>query len=113
MAYSANRYENMLREFIIEQQSDSYNRGNINYQRYNNLKIYMMPSKNKNPHIWIRIGISEACFLIEDGSTIVGSIGRDQKFIPKWLNKSGIREELMETWVQANKVTSEEEDKAQ
>ncbi len=111
MAYSANRYENMLREFIIEQQSDSYNRGSINYQRYNNLKVFMTPSKDKNPHLWIRIGISEACFLIDDGSVITGSIGQDQKYIPKWMNKSGVREELMATWIEANKVDFEEEQK--
>ena len=109
MAYSANRYENMLREYIIEQQNDSYNRNNINFQRYNNLKVYMTPTKNKNPHLWIRIGISEACFLIEDGSIVTGSIGRDQKYIPKWLNKAGVREELMATWAEANKVDFEEE----
>lgn len=111
MAYTSNRYENMIREFIIEQNSDSYNKRNINFSRYNNLKVYMMPSKDKNPHFWVRIGISEACFLIEDGSTITGSIGQDTKFIPKWLNKSGVREELMATWVEANKVEFEEEDK--
>jgi len=110
MAYTANRYENMLREYIIEQQSDSYNVRNINFQRYNNLKVFMTPSRDRNPHIWIRIGISEACFLIEDGSVITGSIGQDTKYIPKWLNKSGIREELMSTWEEANKVEYEEEE---
>lgn len=109
MAYSLNRYENMLREFIIDQQQDAYYRSNINYQRYNNLKVYMTPTKEKEPHIWVRIGISEACFLISDGTVLTGSIGPDQKYIPKWLNKTGIREELMETWIAANKVESEEE----
>ena len=111
MAYTCNRYENMIREFIIDQQSDSYNRRTINFQRYNNLKVYMMPTKEKNPHFWIRIGISEACFMIEDGSVITGSIGQDTKYIPKWLNKSGVREELMSTWTEANKVDFEEEQK--
>lgn len=111
MAYTCNRYENMIREYIIDQQSDSYNRRTINFQRYNNLKVYMMPTKEKNPHFWIRIGISEACFMIEDGSVITGSIGQDTKYIPKWLNKSGVREELMSTWAEANKVDFEEEQK--
>ena len=111
MAYTLNRYENMLREFILEEQSDVYNRRNVTVQRYNNLKVYMTPSKERNPHIWIRIGISEACFMIEDGSVITGSIGPDQKYIPKWLNKSGIREELQSTWIEANKVDFQEENK--
>ena len=111
MAYTANRYENMIREFLIDEQSDAYNRRNINFQKYNNLKVFMAPSKNRNPHFWVRIGISEACFLIEDGSVITGSIGPDTKYIPKWLNKSGVREELMSTWIEANKVDYEEEER--
>ena len=108
MSYTLNRYENMIREFIIDQQSDSYNRGSINYSRYNNLRVTMKPSKLKDPHLFIRIGISDACFLIEDGTLLSGSLGADTKFIPKWLNKSGVREELMLTWADAQKVDFEE-----
>ena len=50
MSYTANRYENMIREYILDQQSDSYNSRNVNFQRYNNLKVYMEPSKIKEPH---------------------------------------------------------------
>lgn len=111
MAYTANRYENMIREYILDQQSDSYNSRNVNFQRYNNLKVYMEPAKIKEPHLWVRIGISEACFLIQDGKLLNGSIGADTKFIPKWLNKSGIRDELMQTWTDAQKVDYEDSSK--
>ena len=108
MSYTANRYENMIREYILDQQSDSYNSRNVNFQRYNNLKVYMEPSKIKEPHFWVRIGISEACFLILDGTLLSGSIGMDTKFIPKWLNMTGVRDELMQTWEDAQKVNYDE-----
>lgn len=108
MSYTANRYENMIREYILDQQSDSYNSRNINFQRYNNLKVYMDPVKIQDPHFWVRIGISEACFLIQDGTILSGSIGADTKYIPKWLNKTGVREELMATWEDAQKLDRED-----
>lgn len=107
MAYTLNRYENMLREFIIDQQSDSYNRTSINYFRYNNLRVYMEPAKVQTPHVFIRIGISDACFTIETATLLSGSLGMDTKFIPKWLRKPGIKEELMLTWADAQKVDFE------
>ncbi|MGN0018135.1 MAG: hypothetical protein ACI37S_03740 [Candidatus Gastranaerophilaceae bacterium] len=107
MSYTLNRYENMLREYIIDQQSDSYNRTNINYFRYNNLRVFMEPSKIQQPHIFVRIGISDACFLITDGTIINGSLGVDTKYVPKWINKPGVKEELMLTWADAQKVDYE------
>ena len=104
MAYSANRFENMLKEFIIDEQQDSYGKRNIRPQRYNNLKVYMTPAKVRTPHVWIRIGISEACFSIVDSSLITGSVGQDAKYVAKWLNKPGIRDELGETWLDAMKA---------
>ncbi len=104
MAYSANRFENMLKEFILDEQQDAYNKRNITPQRYNNLKIFMTPSKVKTPHVWIRIGISEACFSLIDSQVITGSIGQDSRYIVKWFNKPGIRDELGETWIEANKA---------
>jgi len=104
MAYTANRFENMIKEFIIEQQQDAYNKKNMSPQRYNNLKVYMTPAKVKNPHVWIRIGISEACFSLVDSSLISGSVGQDHKYIVKWMNKPGIRDELGETWLAAIKA---------
>lgn len=32
----------------------------------------------------------------------------DTKFIPKWLNKTGVRDELMQTWEDAQKVNYDE-----
>ena len=104
MSYSANRFENMLKEYLIEQQDDAYNKRNVNFQRYNNLKVYMSPSKVPHPHVWIRVGISEACFSLTDNSVLYGSIGQDSKYIAKWLNKPGIKEELARTWIDANKA---------
>ncbi|MBQ3311329.1 hypothetical protein IJG72_04555 [bacterium] len=98
MGYSLNRYENMLKDFIVEQQSDAYNKSGINQARYNNLKVTMEPAKVSQPHIFITIGISDACFSISEGILISGSIGADTKYITKWINKPGIKEELMASW---------------
>lgn len=104
MAYTLNRFEGMLKEFIIDQQSDAHNASSINHNRYNNLKVTMEPAKIAEPHIMITIGISEACFLLSDGSLKNGSIGADTKYVAKWLKKSGITESLMETWNDATNL---------
>ena len=98
MAYTFNRYENMLKDYLVDEASDAHNKMGDNQARYNNLKVLMNPGKIKAPHIIIRIGISEVIVAIEDGEIISGSIGADTKYIPKWLNKTGVRQELMQTW---------------
>lgn len=98
MVYTFNRYENMLKEYLTDETSDAHNKMGDNQARYKNLKVLMNPSKVKTPHVIIRIGISEVTVAIEDGEIISGGIGADTKYIPKWLNKSGVRQELMQTW---------------
>lgn len=45
MAESIRAFENSLRDFLINAQSDSYNtHGKVEY-KYNNLKVYMDPKK--------------------------------------------------------------------
>ena len=73
----------------------------INQARYNNLKVTMEPARVSQPHIFITIGISDACFGIMDGILISGSIGADTKYITKWINKPGIKEELLASWADA------------
>ncbi len=104
MAYTLNRFESMLVEFLIEEQSDAHNRKSINYNKYNNLKITMMPEKIKDPHVVIRIGISEACYRLSDFEIISGSVGFDSKLVIKWLKKVNIKDELMATWTDLKKL---------
>ena len=90
--------EDSLKTFIIQEQSDAHNRGNINNAKYNNIKIFMDPSKNSLPHVIIRISISEATFSLENFTKTNGGLGYEERFVLKWFNRYGIKEKLMELW---------------
>lgn len=98
MASDLHRLEESLKEFLLREQSDSYNAPNIHMPKYNNLKIFMTPRQNKIPHFIVRIGISEAMYSIESGERISGGIGNDEKYIRRWLEKVFIREDLETLW---------------
>lgn len=98
MTTDLHRLEESLKEFLIREQSDSYNAPNINMPKYNNLKIFMTPRQNKIPHFVVRIGISEAMYAIDNGERLSGGIGNDEKYIRRWLEKVFIREDLELLW---------------
>ena len=50
--------EDSLKSFIVQEQSDAHNIKSVNTAKYNNIKIWMDPSKNVQPHFTIRISIS-------------------------------------------------------
>ena len=50
--------EDSLKSFIVQEQSDAHNIKSVNTAKYNNIKIWMDPSKNVQPHVTIRISIS-------------------------------------------------------
>lgn len=79
--------EESLKDFLNEVQNDSYNSRNANLYKYNNLKIYMDPSKSQEPHFIVRIGISEAMFNIAAGEKIQGGLGSDERFVRRWIDK--------------------------
>jgi len=79
--------EESLKNFLIEVQTDNYNSRNANLYKYNNLKIFMDPSKNKTPHFIIRIGISEAMFEIDKGEKLSGGLGSDERYVRRWLDR--------------------------
>ena len=54
--------EDSLKSFIIQEQSDAHNVKSTNMAKYNNIKIWMDPSKYLQHHFIIRISISEAVF---------------------------------------------------
>ena len=62
--------EDNLKNFIIQEQSDAHNARNTNRGKYNNIKLWMDPTKNVMPHLFIRISISEACYSLGDFSKI-------------------------------------------
>jgi len=95
--------EDSLRSFILQEQSDAHNIKTVNVAKYNNIKIWMDPSKNQSPHIVIRISISEAIFALEGFNKINGGLGYEERLVQKWFGRFGIKEKLNELWAYAEK----------
>jgi hypothetical protein len=107
MAETIKVFENSLRDFLINAQQDAYNgKGKIEY-RYNNLKVYMEPKKNKTPHFSVSLGISEVCFMINPIEKISGSLGgNDERYVIMWANRPNINGELRKHWAYLMKAAT-------
>ena len=107
MAESIKVFENSLRDYLINVQQDSYNGAAKIEYRYNNLKVYMEPKKNKTPHFCVSLGISEVCYAINPIQRIGGSIGgNDEKYIVMWANRPNINGELKKHWAYLMKAAT-------
>lgn len=95
--------EDSLKSFIIQEQSDAHNVRSVSVAKYNNIKIWMDPSKYVQPHFVVRITISEAVFALADCSKINGGLGYEERFVNKWFGRMGIKEKLLELWTNAEK----------
>ncbi len=95
--------EDSLKSFIIQEQSDAHNVRSVSVAKYNNIKIWMDPSKYVQPHFVVRITISEAVFALSDCSKINGGLGYEERFVNKWFGRMGIKEKLLELWTNAEK----------
>ena len=95
--------EDSLKNFIIQEQSDAHNARSVNIAKYNNIKIWMDPSRNPVPHVNIRISISEASYSLNDFSKINGGLGYEERIVLKWFSRYGIKEKLVELWSSAEK----------
>ena len=95
--------EDSLKTFVIQEQSDAHNARSLNTAKYNNIKVWMDPTKNPIPHVSIRISISEASYSLNDFSKLNGGLGYEERFVLKWFGRFGIKEKLMELWSFADK----------
>ena len=98
MAKTLNELAGDLKDLIIELQSDAHNKGNLRVERYNNLKLSMDVSINSSPQVVINIAMSEAIFNVKKKKKINGSLGPDERYVLRWLSKSGTLEALQEAW---------------
>jgi DNA repair exonuclease SbcCD ATPase subunit len=98
MAESIRVFENSLRDYLIDVQSDAYNSGQKIRYKYNNLKVYMEPRKCNIPHFWVSSNISAACYQIDPLERIDGSMGSDERYILLWASRSNINGELKKHW---------------
>lgn len=96
--------EESLKDFLMNEQSDSYNSRNANFYKYNNLKILMEPNKYKEPHFIIRIGISESVYDIAKGEKIFGGLGSDERYVRRWIGRHLTKYDLGAIWTKTNKI---------
>ena len=64
----------------------------------------MDPLKNPVPHIYVRISISEASFLLSDFSKVNGGLGYEERFVLKWFSRFGVKEKLNDLWSSSEKI---------
>ena len=81
-------------------QSDAHNVKTMTTSRYNNIKFLMDPRKNSAPHVTIKMGMSEATFLLDSFEKIAGGLGFEERFVLRWFGRSGIKNRLDECWQQ-------------
>lgn len=103
MSESIRVFENSLREYLLNVQADSYNTQTKIQHKYNNLKVTMDPKKTSVPHFWVSIGISAACYQIENIDKMDGSLGSDERFVLRWASRPNINGELRKHWVYLTK----------
>lgn len=112
-ARSITKFENSLKEFLVNAMADKYGDAHSYAYRYNNLKVYMDPKREDEPHFYVQIGISEACFAILDGKKLEGGLGAEDGYVKRWSDRSNINNELKNHWkVIKDAITAEEEDDA-
>jgi len=87
-----------LKAYIKELNSDATNSRSFHPEKYNNMKFTMDPEKDSKPHIIITITISEAKYNLNTLEKINGSLGPDEKYVQRWLGKSGTVDTLKECW---------------
>ena len=112
-ARSITKFENSLKEFLINAMADKYGDAHSYAYRYNNLKVYMDPKREDEPHFYVQIGISEACFAIIDGKKLEGGLGAEDGYVKRWSDRSNINNELKNHWkVIKEAIAAEEEEDA-
>lgn len=93
------KFSNSLTDYLIEVLSDKNTSARQIAQRYNNLKVFMDPEKVVMPHFYVAIGISEACFSIEDGKKIEGALGgTEDNYVARWAGRATVQSELKQHW---------------
>lgn len=98
MVKTLNEHAGDLKRYIIELQSDAHNKSSVRVERYNNLKLTMEPNADSKPHVVIDMTMSSAEFELKMGQKLYGGLGPDERYVMRWLSKSGTLPALMETW---------------
>ena len=92
------KFANSLTDFLIDSMTDKHTDARHIAYRYNNLKVYMDPMKVSDPHFFVSLGISEACYDIESAKKIDGGLGPEDGLVTRWAGRSNIYNELKNHW---------------
>lgn len=98
MGKSFNELAQHLKQYLIDCHSNYKGLKNVATERYNNLKVYMEPEIYQTFHVIVRIGISEAVFIMPEAQPYNGGLGMDEKFVLRWLQNAFISEDLSSLW---------------
>lgn len=101
MAKSFNELAADLRDFIIEKHSNYKGLKSVSIQRYNNLTLSMNPKRYSQPHVIIKVGISEGVFSVPYANKIDGGLGMDERFAMQWIENGVVAIALEEHWKNA------------
>lgn len=98
MSKTFNEMARLLKDLIKDMNNDAHNAKSFKEERYNNMKISMDPSKESSPHVTIQIGMSEGTYNITTQQRMSGSLGPDEKYIMRWMNRTGVMDSLKDLW---------------
>ncbi len=85
MGKTFNELAQDLRDYIVDKHSNYRGLKHMSLQRYNNLTVSMNSKRYGQPHVIIRVGISEAAFSFPYVNKIDGGLGMDERFVMQWI----------------------------
>lgn len=103
MTKSLNELASDLRAYLMELQSDAHNKTNFRPERYYNLMLKINVALDPNPHVQIHIAMASAEFDLNTGEKLQGSLGPDEKYVIRWLDKPNVLPSLKVCWDNAVK----------
>lgn len=109
-ANSIAKFDNSLTDFLINALADRHTDAKSYAYKYNNLKVFMEPRKVEEPHFFVQIGISEACFSIKDGSKLEGGLGNEDAYVKRWADRYNIHKELEAHWKIVKEAIKDEDE---
>lgn len=98
MAKSFNELALDLKDFIVEKHANYRGLKHMAMQRYNNLSISMNSKRFGQPHVIVKVGMSEAVFTIPYINKTHGGLGMDERFVMLWLANDAVLQELDNHW---------------
>lgn len=88
------KFNNSLTEFLVNTLTDRHGNSTYYAHKYHNLKVYMNPKEVQEPHFFVSLGISTACFSLLNGNKLSGALGEEDGYVKRWSERTNINKEL-------------------